>query len=67
MEYVAHIVLPWCGSFVVSRSPANGGEVTYTSVSDLVADYESGALHPGEIFIAFLVLFFLSLTNLWHR
>ena len=33
----------------ISRSPENGGDVTYTAKSALVKDYESGALHPGDL------------------
>ncbi|KAL7468400.1 hypothetical protein ACHAXS_008629 [Conticribra weissflogii] len=33
----------------VHRSPENGGDVTYTSKSQLVRDFSSGALHPGDL------------------
>jgi len=33
----------------ISRSPENGGDVTYTSKSQVEADFESGALHPGDL------------------
>jgi tyrosyl-tRNA synthetase len=33
----------------ISRSPENGGEVTYTSKAQIVQDFESGALHPGDL------------------
>lgn len=46
-EYVAYIVFPWFGSFEVARNEKNGGNVTYTTVEQLKADYVSGALHPG--------------------
>lgn len=34
---------------VIQRSPDNGGDVTYTSKSALLNDFESGALHPGDL------------------
>jgi tyrosyl-tRNA synthetase len=46
-EYVAYIVFPWFGKFEVSRNEKNGGNVTYTDLEQLKADYTSGALHPG--------------------
>eukprot|EP00986_Skeletonema_menzelii_P010375 scaffold5063_cov150-Skeletonema_menzelii.AAC.4 len=33
----------------ISRSPENGGDVTYTSKSQVEADFKSGALHPGDL------------------
>lgn len=33
----------------IQRSPDNGGDVTYTSKADLRKDFESGALHPGDL------------------
>mmetsp|Transcript_699 Transcript_699/g.1306 ORF Transcript_699/g.1306 Transcript_699/m.1306 type:complete len:837 (-) Transcript_699:91-2601(-) len=33
----------------ISRSPENGGDVTYTSKSQLSIDFSSGALHPGDL------------------
>lgn len=37
------------GGVTISRSPENGGDVTYTSKSQVEADFESGALHPGDL------------------
>jgi tyrosyl-tRNA synthetase len=34
---------------VVSRSPDNGGDVTYTSRQDMERDFASGELHPGDL------------------
>jgi tyrosyl-tRNA synthetase len=34
---------------VVTRSDDNGGTVTYATYEALVADYASGALHPGDL------------------
>ena len=33
----------------ISRSPENGGDVTYTTKSQVEADFKSGALHPGDL------------------
>jgi hypothetical protein len=48
IEYCVSIVLPRDGKLLVSRSEANGGDLTYTEAADLIRDYEAGALHPGE-------------------
>jgi tyrosyl-tRNA synthetase len=37
------------GKLVISRSPDNGGDVTYETVDALEKDYASGALHPGDL------------------
>jgi tyrosyl-tRNA synthetase len=37
------------GSLTVSRSPENGGNLTYTGVDNLSKDFISGALHPGDL------------------
>lgn len=34
---------------VVDRKEANGGPVTYETFEQLLADYESGSLHPGDL------------------
>eukprot|EP00760_Papus_ankaliazontas_P005616 PhM_4_TR12676/c0_g1_i1/m.41143/K01866/YARS, tyrS; tyrosyl-tRNA synthetase len=36
-------------TLTVSRAPDHGGNVDYTSMEQLVADYKSGALHPGDL------------------
>ena len=37
------------GSLTISRKPENGGDKTYTVVDDLRKDFESEALHPGDL------------------
>jgi tyrosyl-tRNA synthetase len=37
------------GGVTINRSPENGGDVTYTSKSQVLKDFESGALHPGDL------------------
>lgn len=49
LAYVRLIVLPWYGSFEVSRKAEQGGNKAYTSIDDLKDDYGSGALHPGDL------------------
>ncbi|KAI7840944.1 hypothetical protein COHA_005374 [Chlorella ohadii] len=49
LSYVQHIVLPWCEKFEVERKEDNGGNKTYLTYAELCADYESGALHPGDL------------------
>ena len=33
----------------IQRSADNGGDITYTSKSDMMKDFESGSLHPGDL------------------
>uniref|UniRef100_A0A7S0WP34 tyrosine--tRNA ligase n=1 Tax=Chlamydomonas leiostraca TaxID=1034604 RepID=A0A7S0WP34_9CHLO len=49
IEYIKYIIMPWFGKFEVVRPEANGGNKTYTDMADLEADYNSGALHPGDL------------------
>ncbi|CAN0901752.1 Tyrosine--tRNA ligase 1, cytoplasmic [Linum grandiflorum] len=49
LEYIKFIVLPWFNEFTVERNPQNGGNKTFTDFEELVIDYESGALHPGDL------------------
>ncbi|KAI4382120.1 hypothetical protein MLD38_008122 [Melastoma candidum] len=49
LEYVKFIIFPWFNEFKVERSPDNGGDKVFTSFDELVADYESGNLHPGDL------------------
>ncbi|XP_015573604.1 tyrosine--tRNA ligase 1, cytoplasmic [Ricinus communis] len=49
LEYLKYIIFPWFNEFKVERSEKNGGEKTYESFEKLVADYESGELHPGDL------------------
>lgn len=41
------------GPFVVPRRPDNGGDLTYSDVAVMRKDFESGALHPGDLKPAF--------------
>ncbi|KAI4383989.1 hypothetical protein MLD38_009766 [Melastoma candidum] len=49
LEYIKYIILPWFNEFKLERSPDNGGDKVFTSFEELVADYESGNLHPGDL------------------
>ncbi|KAI8552317.1 hypothetical protein RHMOL_Rhmol06G0257500 [Rhododendron molle] len=49
LEYIKYIILPWFDEFKVERSADNGGEKTFKSFEELVADYESGNLHPADL------------------
>jgi len=37
------------GSFTVSRSPENGGDITYNNRDDILKDFASETLHPGDL------------------
>eukprot|EP00180_Rhodochaete_pulchella_P003843 Plantae.Rhodophyta-Rhodochaete_pulchella.ctg6996.p1 GENE.Plantae.Rhodophyta-Rhodochaete_pulchella.ctg6996~~Plantae.Rhodophyta-Rhodochaete_pulchella.ctg6996.p1 ORF type:complete len:137 (+),score=26.20 Plantae.Rhodophyta-Rhodochaete_pulchella.ctg6996:1-411(+) len=49
LEYIKYMVLPKLGVFSVERSEENGGSKTYSDYDELAKDYESGALHPGDL------------------
>ncbi|KAM0838296.1 hypothetical protein ACQ4PT_061075 [Festuca glaucescens] len=49
LEYIQHIVFPWFGKFEVLRKERSGGNRTYVTMEELLADYISGALHPGDV------------------
>uniref|UniRef100_A0A251ULQ1 tyrosine--tRNA ligase n=2 Tax=Helianthus annuus TaxID=4232 RepID=A0A251ULQ1_HELAN len=49
LEYINYIVFPWFNEFRVERSAENGGEKTFTSFDELVADYEKGDVQPADL------------------
>ncbi|XP_028102955.1 tyrosine--tRNA ligase 1, cytoplasmic-like [Camellia sinensis] len=49
LKYLKYIIFPWFHEFKVERGPDNGGEKTFNNIEELVADYESGQLHPGDL------------------
>jgi len=49
LEYVKYLILPWFKKFVIERSAENGGDKSFESFEELVADYESGKLHPADL------------------
>jgi len=48
-DYLKHIVFPKMEAFTVERKEENGGNKSYTRYEDIVADYEAGNLHPGDL------------------
>ncbi|VFQ67329.1 unnamed protein product [Cuscuta campestris] len=49
LEYLKYIIFPWFNEFMVERSQENGGNKTFISFEELVADYECGGLHPRDL------------------
>lgn len=49
LEYIKYLVIPKLGVFEVKRSEGNGGDKTYNDYESIEADFESGALHPGDV------------------
>ncbi|XP_039052234.1 tyrosine--tRNA ligase 1, cytoplasmic-like [Hibiscus syriacus] len=49
LEYIKYIIFPWFNEFKVERNADNGGDKTYKNFEELVSDYESGQLHPGDL------------------
>lgn len=43
----AFVVAP--GSLQVKRAAENGGDKTYLSMEELIADYKDASLHPGDL------------------
>ncbi len=37
------------GSVAITRTPENGGDITYETAAAIAADFASGALHPGDL------------------
>jgi len=48
-DYLKHIIFQKFSTFTVERSETNGGNKTFTTYEDVVADYESQKLHPGDL------------------
>jgi len=51
LDYTKYIIFPQINftGFSVSRAPENGGEKTYLNFEDLIADFQSGQLHPADL------------------
>jgi len=49
LEYIKYISFPWFGKFEVLRNEKNGGNKTYSTMEELVIDYEAEALHPADV------------------
>ncbi|KAJ8761485.1 hypothetical protein K2173_001619 [Erythroxylum novogranatense] len=49
LEYVKYVIFPWFHEFKVERSLENGGEKTFKSFEEVVADYGGGQLHPADL------------------
>lgn len=49
LDYCTSIIFPSFSQLTVQLKPENGGAKTYMSYEELVADFTSGALHPGDL------------------
>ena len=49
LDYCVSIIFPSFGHLLVDKKPENGGPKDYQSYEELVADYESDQLHPGDL------------------
>ncbi|GAB4856845.1 hypothetical protein Ancab_014764 [Ancistrocladus abbreviatus] len=49
LEYIKYLIFPWFKEFKIERKPDNGGDKIYKSFDELVVDYGSGDLHPGDL------------------
>jgi len=48
-DYLKHIIFQRLDKFEVARSEANGGNKTYSNYEEVVEDYVSDKLHPGDL------------------
>jgi len=48
-DYLKHLVFQKFDSFTVTRKDSDGGNKTYTSYEEVVEDFSSGKLHPGDL------------------
>ncbi|KAJ3674852.1 hypothetical protein LUZ60_005468 [Juncus effusus] len=49
IEYIKYMLFSGFGSFEVHRQEQNGGNKVYTTMEEIIDDYESGDLHPGDL------------------
>jgi tyrosyl-tRNA synthetase len=49
LNYCKHIIFGWYKQLHITRKPANGGDVTYSTYEELEKDYAEGKLHPGDL------------------
>ncbi|KAF8365131.1 hypothetical protein HHK36_032874 [Tetracentron sinense] len=49
LEYIKYLIFPWFNEFKVERDAKNGGDKTFKSFEELIADYENEELHPGDL------------------
>jgi tyrosyl-tRNA synthetase len=48
-DYLKHIIFQKMDKVHVARKESDGGEKTYTSYDEMVADYTEGKLHPSDL------------------
>lgn len=49
LDYCENIILPSFNQIVINMKPEHGGPKTYTTYEALKVDFESGAIHPGDL------------------
>ncbi|KAG8654371.1 hypothetical protein MANES_05G136800v8 [Manihot esculenta] len=49
LDYIKYIIFPWFNEFKVERSAEHGGEKIFKSFEEVVTEYKSGELHPGDL------------------
>lgn len=52
LSFCKHVLYPICvkdSQFVISRSPENGGDITYKSYEELEKAFAKELLHPGDL------------------
>ncbi|XBH92978.1 hypothetical protein VPH35_083996 [Triticum aestivum] len=54
LEYIKYIILPWFRKFEVARMDDNSCSKIFLSMEEIIADYQSGALHPADLKVALI-------------
>jgi tyrosyl-tRNA synthetase len=49
LDWIKHIVFGKLDKWTLKRSADNGGDITYETFDALAKDFETGALHPGDV------------------
>jgi len=49
IDWFQYFILGYFGEFEVLRKPENGGNKLYKHIDEVKVDFESGALHPGDL------------------
>jgi tyrosyl-tRNA synthetase len=49
LDWIKHVVFGKLGSWTLTRTAENGGDVTYSAYEALEADFVGGGLHPKDV------------------
>lgn len=49
IDWVEHVIFPLKGSFELKRDEKFGGDLTFSTISELKDAYSNGSVHPGDL------------------